>query len=218
MTLDQFLTEARPYFEFLYSLSGLLLAAIAIYGIQQIRLMKADMRMRAERNAKEKAIEACSDYMSTYIPLGDKFYSECVEKKMSSYKGPIGDFTPESVPQKHKTHAVERFAVGSWRFAFNKRESIAAFFVSGVADETIGFRVIGKTFCANVESDYDIIASCRHEKTTLYWWDNTVKLYNVWSSRLTRTALDIARKEIEARIEVLPEQTIPPIGVNPKDI
>jgi hypothetical protein len=58
----QFLDDARPYLEALYFLSGPALAVVAAVALRQIWLMKADLKFRAERAAKEKAMEAAAAF------------------------------------------------------------------------------------------------------------------------------------------------------------
>ena len=60
---------ARALLEALFHLSGVLLAVAAVLGLQQIRLLKKDIRIRNERGAKEKAIEFSSRYLNNYVEL-----------------------------------------------------------------------------------------------------------------------------------------------------
>jgi len=77
----------------------------------------------------------------------------------------------------------------------NQLESIAASFTSGVADERTGFRIIGRTYCFNVESYYDLISVSPHT-----YWQSAIDLYFLWRPRLSKAELEIARGEMEARL------------------
>ena len=95
----------------------------------------------------------------------------------------------------------------------NQLESISAFFMSGIADECTGFRVIGRTFCGSVESSYDLISISRQEKACPYW-ANTVDLYQLWRPRLTKAEMEIAKEDIEYELSSITTRTISPIGVS----
>jgi hypothetical protein len=210
--MEDAISDIRPYFELLFFVSGIIVAVIALYATRQISLMKADMKMRSERAAKEKAIEASSEYLTAYIPLDTKFYFACKRKGLSSYDGPIGDFSPESISPELKEAALKRMKfIVTFLDANNKLESIAAAFTTGVADERTGFSIIGRTFCAGVADDYDIISLCRIEHPFPYW-ANIVKLYKTWSSRLSKEELAAARDALESRMKDIPDSHISPIG------
>lgn len=61
-----------------------------------------------------------------------------------SYKGPIGDFTPNSLPIGVVAAIDKRVDGAEWLPAINKLQSIAAYFTTGVADEEVGFQIIGR--------------------------------------------------------------------------
>ena len=151
----------------LYYISGIILAVTAIYGLTQIRLFKKDLTFRIERTAKEKAIEASRIYLTEFVELSNNDYKIRLSKNdasLKTYKGPIGDFTNASIPKELLDTANKRISVISCLPVINCLESISAFFTTGVADEKIGFKIIGRSFCANVELEYDIISLHRSSK------------------------------------------------------
>jgi hypothetical protein len=71
-------------------------------------------------------------------------FQERESKGFQAYDGPIGDFNFESLPVEYATRAIQKFKVlASWRLTFNELEGIAAAFVTGVADEQVGFVILG---------------------------------------------------------------------------
>ena len=82
---------------------------------------------------------------------------------------PFGDFTRGSLTKEQIEVLKKRWKLISWAAALNQPESIAAAYVTGVADERTGFRIIGLTYCESVESDCDVIAWARGESTMAYW-------------------------------------------------
>ena len=203
---------ARPFLEAASFLASVALLGIAIYGLKQIRLLKMDIRLRTERAAKEKAIEAAQSYLNSYTILSGVFTYECHAQKMTAWEGGISDFTANSIrSNKYASIAAKRFAIKSWLPAINMLDSIAATYVTGVADEQTGFAIIGRTFCATVEHNYDIISFCRVHDAHSYF-QSIVTLYQTWAPRLTRGEIDEAKRRLEERASTISTSTIPSLG------
>lgn len=197
--------------QYLYYLATYLIAFGAIYGLRQLRIMKKDFAIRNERSAKEKAIEFSNEYLINYVELSTKHYNDEQKNKIQSYKGPIGDFTPDSISNEYKANLLKRLSCLSCLNVLNKLESISAAFVTGVADETTGFKIIGRSYTATVSSLYDIISALRNEKASPYF-NNIVELYKVWSPRLTKYELENERNNLDSRMANIQANCIKPIG------
>jgi hypothetical protein len=211
------MTELRPWLELLYFASGIVIAVAVVYGLKQIHLLKKDIRLRNERAAKEKAIEYCSRYLNSYVRLVDAFFVDCLKRQLKSYSGPIGNFTSESILRDagQRDIADKRYAVFSWAAAMNELEAISAAFTSGVADEATGFKIIGRTFCVSVQSNYDLIALSRNKsKDAQGYWSNIVQLYKMWFPRLKEVELRQAKEQLDATLAAVAAQgtRIAPIG------
>jgi hypothetical protein len=190
------------------------IAIAAIYGVKQIYLMKSDINTRAERASKEKAIDATNRYLTNYTKLIGSHTDECLEKDLpTGWNGEIGSFNSDSVDKKLGTKQIERIKLISWLPAINELESISAMFMTGVADEETGFKIIGFTFCSTVASNYDLIASTR-SKNSVDYWDNIVGLYKVWSKRLERLDLTESKNKLEEKLQNISDERIPPLGPN----
>ncbi len=210
--MNEMITSARPLAEFLYFITSILLLGGLGLAYRQLTLIKRDIQLRNHRAAAEKAIEACDRYLCEYILQSKPNYEERIESKLFWYKGSIGDFSESSIPANLKDECAKRFKLKSWLPALNRLEAIAAYFTAGVADESVGFRVIGRTFCSAVESNYDIIAFSRSEKPNAYW-ENIVELYSLWRPRLTKAELELAKQDMDDKISCLPQKAVVPIGV-----
>lgn len=210
--METILQQIRPWLELLYFLSGVFLACVALYGLRQVKLMKYDIQLRTERAAKEKALEYSGRYLSTEVSLDDRFIDDCTKAKLpSSYPGPIGDFTAASVPREFVKAASRRVEIDSWRLALNELETIAAAFVNGIADEQLGFSIIGRSFCASVAQKYDVISGCRSDKAQPYF-ENVVTLYHIWAPRLSKSELAARRLELDSQISAIPDKHVPALG------
>lgn len=210
--------QLRPWAELLYFGSGIVVAIAVVLGLEQVKLLKRDIRLRNERAAKESAIENARAYLSAYVRLQGIFSAEYQEKNLGPYAGPIGDFTSRSIKQHAAAFAFarKRFTLMSWLAAMNELEALSAAFTSGVADEATGFKIIGRTFCRSVESMYDIIALSRDKAETAQgYWSNIVQLYGMWSPRLEEAELRQAKEHLDTRIAVLGAQAsgVTPIGL-----
>ena len=204
---------ARPYLEVAYFLASIFLLGGMFLTFLQVKLIKQDVRHRNERAAAEKAIDACDRYFCNFIPLSSLNFDEISEKEFSPYDGPIGDFTHTSLPEKVRANCLKRFGLKSWLPAMNQLESISATFIAGVADECVGFQIIGRTFCSNIENNYDLISLSRREKAYPYWL-NSVKLYQLWRPRLTKAEIDLAVQEMKEKSSVIQDEKIMPIGIS----
>jgi hypothetical protein len=196
------IAQLRPWIELLYFVSGVVVAVCVAIGLKQIRLLKKDIRLRNERAAKEKAIEYASRYLCNYVRLSGVFFDEYRAAGLEPYPGPVGDFTPRSFRGLRIAEmAQKRFALGSWLPAMNELEAICAAFTSGVADEAAGFKIVGRSFCRTVESDYDLIALSRDIAGSAHaYWSNIEQLYKMWSPRLEEAELRKAKERLDGRI------------------
>jgi hypothetical protein len=190
--------------------STVILAVAAVCGLRQLTLFKKDILLRNTRAAKERAIQFAERYVE-YSDLTVEYLKEREKIGLKPYKGPIGDFLKTSIPDKLMPDSVKRFGIQSHLGPMNLLEIIAASFTTGVADEETGFKIIGDSFCANVEFNYDLIAIWRKEPTDTAW-SNIIELYRIWSPRITRIALDQKRQEIELQMQSLPNKKITSIG------
>jgi hypothetical protein len=198
--MPEILHDIRQWLELVYFVGGVVLAGAALYGLQQIRLMKRDMRIRSERAAAEKAIEYITRYTSHSIPHSNNFYQDCVVNELPSYDGPISDFTFASLPPQFVKIAKERFArFDSFLPALNELNAIASAFAYGVADEKIGFAVIGRTFCASVAHHYDLICVARMNEVCPHF-ESIVTLYNLWAPRISKNELMALRRVLDRQL------------------
>ena len=209
--MNETITSIRPLAELLYFLSSILLIAGLYITYKQLTLIKKDIRIRNQRASAEKAIEACNRYLCEFIPKSNQNFSDRATFKIGFYKGPIGDFSNDSIPKANMEECVKRYKILSWVPALNTLEGLAAYFTTGVADESVGFRVIGRTFCSTVETNYDYIALSRKEKASGYW-GCIVELYCLWRPRLTKAELELTKQIMDEKISALQEKGIAPIG------
>lgn len=210
--MQEFITNVRTYLELLYFVSGIVVAVVAIVALQQVRLLKLDIETRNERAAKERAIEAGAKYFSEFVPFLTVYFDECKNEKIpTSYKGSVTTFKMDSLPKNWLPDLHSRMTKFSWLPAINNLESIAAMFTTGVADGDTGFEIFGRTFCGAIQSHYDLIA-VSNDAAPYGYYANIVKLYNIWSARLSRAELEASRDLIDEQTQAITVGTTPTIG------
>ncbi len=211
--MEQFFAEVRPWAELAYFTSAAVLAVVSIIGLLQISLLKKDIRLRNDRAAKEKAIEYSHRYLTVFIPLYNTYLADRDKKGFTPYGGAVGDFSPESLRGADRMIARKKglALAESCLPALNELQSIASAFMVGVADERVGFDIIGRTYCHSVRDSYDILAGVRWDKTCPYF-QSIVGLYQVWASRMSKAELSALTKDLASQIRNIPDAEVPPIG------
>ena len=206
------LETIRPFLESASFLATIAIFAVSVLALKQVRLLKTDIKLRTERAAKEKAIEASQLYLNSYTQLSAIFTDACQEKKIGGWKGGVGDFSSKSVRESpYREIANKRFNESNWLPAINMLESIASTFVTGVADEQTGLQIIGRTYCGTLEHNYDVISFARSHSVNSYY-PSIVTLYQVWSPRLTREEIDESKRVLEERASKIAKTKIPSLG------
>jgi hypothetical protein len=204
-TLTQVVETIRPYAEVLYFLSGVGLLIVAVYGLKQLHLLKEDIRTRNTRAAREKALEAATTYAREFVPNYNKYYATLQQANLVSYKGSIGDFSPNSLTLAEKQGALARMKLlpGPGLDALNSLDLIASTFVHGLGDDNVGFRILGRSFCRTVADNYDIFALWRNAH-----YDDTERLYQIWRKRITKEDLEATRTKLDQDIAKIEEETL----------
>jgi hypothetical protein len=164
----EIISEIRPYLEAAFFLAGVALVLGLFLAYRKLNLLRFDINLRNERASKEQALRACERYFGAYVKNAGANYEERETKKIPGYNGPVGDLPAKSIPQQLLRDAATRLGLDTILPVLNELESIASSFITGVADEQTGFKIIGHTFCSTVENHYDEIALYRTKVTHDY--------------------------------------------------
>ncbi|MES2442040.1 MAG: hypothetical protein V4574_04355 [Pseudomonadota bacterium] len=209
--MSAFIAAATPYLEFLRLLASLALAVGVFIAYAQLKHVRRDYSARMERAAKEKAIEASEKYLGEVVTLSNAFFSHRKENSIPEYSGPVGDFSKSSL-EKPNIDELKRIC---WEgiAPLNKLETVAAMFISRVADERTGYRIIGRSFCDTVKFQYDIIVRSKVTEDAQPYWYNIIELYKIWSPRIQVEELSSdARKIHESLKNLAVSDALPPLG------
>jgi hypothetical protein len=212
------ISSLRPIFELLYFASGVGLLIVGLFALRQISLAKTNILVRSSREAAAIAASQCERYHKDIIPLWDKFDLIRAERGIPDYNLTIGDFTLEHVhdlgeawPCKWLTKMNDREFAALCVETFNALESFAVYFTEGVGNERIAFESVGKTFCNNVVQCYPMVAVVRRRGGSNYY-NNIVKLFELWYPRLAGEELRGQLQEITTRLSLLEHKCVEPLG------
>lgn len=213
--MTQWISDIRPFVEFLYFIASIVLVAGIFIGIRQLKLVQRDMEVRYKRAAIEKSIEYLNYFATEFIPKCNRFDNEMRSEAILTYAGPYNkefkfDIHCRSNDENIKKQIDKSIDHGAIDL-INELEYFSAAMLSGLADEELAFNPLAKIFCDTVESHYVILCDQRDEDgSNLY--SNTVELYSSWKGRLKKRALEMERNKIDQDISQIPDGRIRSIG------
>jgi hypothetical protein len=209
--MENFVSGLRQVFELLYFISGIVLAVFAFYGLQQIRLLKTDITTKNKRQAVEKSIEYLDKFANKLIPQSTKCNEFLSAKGIPINVGNI-DFTKIIELTSSQKEILQKKYDGYCEFNLNhfanELELLAAAINSGLADEDLLIKPMGRTFCRMIEKLYDHI--CYHRFLSEDMYVNIVTLYTSWKEQTIQSELINQKSEIEknlACLSVKPQRT-----------
>ncbi len=219
----------RAILELLYFFSGIVLAVGLIVAIQQLRLAKKDLRTRYRREAVMAALEQSrrfAQFLEHYPTHCHVIVdgSPTISLVRWSLANVAFDLTSLDV-KGNAGNWITTLAKSQPRFAAvitvcNELESFALPFAKGAADESTAYDATAIVFCELVETYAPALIALRQRllvdsatRTPVASgpYLSTIKLYEVWRSRLTKDALSAQAKALEAQalqITVAPLETI----------
>ncbi len=149
--------QIKTLLEIGYYSAGIVICIVSIIGLNQLNLLKHDILIRNQRAAAEKAIEYNVRFTTICIPLINAWDKWRIDNQIPSYSGSIGKFSFDELTIEQKKTTLNRVHSETWTPVFNELGVIADAFLSGVADEKIGFQSFGICYCKTIESMYDTL-------------------------------------------------------------
>jgi len=92
----------------------------------------------------------------------------------------------------------------------NSLEGFAPFFVSGIAEEKVGYQETATSFCEGVKRYMPVIWLVR---SVGVWYESTVILYEIWSNRQECEALTRSKESIQAKLKGIKTEDIKTLGM-----
>lgn len=212
----QIFDYSKSLVENLNFLSGPIIAIFGLAAIIQIRLAKKAIVVSSKRQAAELATKQIDKYAEQIIPMLNSLSEN--ERKINHKRITFPEIKDFTLPEFEKKITPEIFTL---HFEYgitnlpqinpilNSLETLATYFIKGVADEEIAFSSIGSSFCYNVESfAFDICLARPEDVPDTY--NNLVELYHIWNPRLKSKKLS---RELEKKKEELTKLKLSKIDI-----
>jgi hypothetical protein len=234
--------QLHEWLELLYFSSGIIVAVAALIGLrqlflakslltateQQVRLAnealsqaKTDLETRSRRESVVLAAERCADF-ANIVMRGLKQLETAIDAgvQVTRWKLKDADFNWKSLEDEKqgKAWAAEVLKTPSAHNEIaacaNDLEGFAIYFATGAADEELACPVAGPVFCERVEYLAAHIISAREGTAGLTSgpYQNTIRLYNLWSERLKAQQLTKDLTRTKQQLGALKPDRIRPIG------
>lgn len=202
----------RDILELLYFLCGPALVIVAIIGLRQLKILKDVARVSAKRESYRLAAEQCVYYADHVIPAQNELDEAIEARELTFFDESKARIEGEKITiQYPKDIDFQKLtSISPQRGnAYNRMNAFSLFFVSGVADESVGFSSVGQTFCRNVKKLLpDIMLLNRAAKA----YKNIIKLFLIWNARLQVESLMRDKEVLENKLRSIDNKEIRPIG------
>lgn len=204
----------RAVLELLYFASGIAIAIAAFWALEQIRLTKQIARTNARRESVKLAADLCTYYAETVVPK----MTLAVEEHNASSLGYLSVTAQPSFVIKdgeilNTKFNTAKLAEGPSHKAgiacVNVLEAFAIPFAAGVADEDIGYRETGISFCRAVTTFMPLMFQLRTTNSGRF--ESAVRLYEIWNGRLFAEMSGPALKAMQEAVKKGESGQIKPI-------
>lgn len=209
----------RDTLELSYFASAIALVAIAAKGLKQInigleqlKLTKAIAEKSAQRDAYRLAHEQCQSFGTVIaVQVANVIYGAHASG-ITVYVEPVFAIEDGHIVKHNFDSGVIAAAVACLdpTVAMNMLEGFAMFFVTGLADEEIGYRETALAFCGLAKSLMPAFWYYREQKRAMY--KSVVELYEMWGNRLAVEKLEEKRQEVERDLIRVKPRSIRAIG------
>jgi len=214
-----FMETIKDVLEIIYFLSAPVIAFLAFKALGQIKEAKRQVDetketriINAKRESYKLAAEKCEYFLTVITPKMDILNDSIKEHKITFYE------KSKVKIDKNEIHVFPNFKNEEERKiiftlipsleVFNPLESFSLFFISGLADEKIGYLTIGQSFCFSVKRylpNIVLLSGGKH-------FTNTIELYKIWNARLEKEKLEEEKDIIQRKLNENISMTIKGIG------
>lgn len=205
-----FLNTIRPFLEFLYFISGVVVACAAVFALKQISILKRTLQVQSKRDALKITSEQCDNYFNNIVELQNLFYRKKKEHNVKYFDDWELIVKNSSVLVKHKSapNTEGLSEIAQYLRVVNYMESFSSFFVSNVADEKVAYDTVGITFLNFTRELMPWIISCRQDG----YYKNLTKLFVSWEMRRINEELQQEKLELEKKLNQTSFQADVPLG------
>ncbi|MCK5052443.1 MAG: hypothetical protein KAS53_12015 [Candidatus Cloacimonetes bacterium] len=196
----------KDVLEILYFLSAPVIVYLAYKALGQIKATK-DQVIEAQKNrisnSKREtytiAAKKCDEFLTIIIPIIDVLDKAKKKSGVSFFEKSQVTISKNKIEVKpnysSKDEIIKVFNLPLLDL-LNPLESFSLFFVSGVAEEKIGYLTIGKTFCSTVKDYLPAIVSLSEGEH----FKNILSLFQIWNCRFEKVRLEKEKVRIEKEL------------------
>ncbi|MGE6579005.1 hypothetical protein ACQKFM_29290 [Paenibacillus xylanexedens] len=209
--------DVKEYVEFAYYISGILLLIGVVIAIEQLKMVKKDMRDTNYRAAVEKSVEYLTYYAQKFIPAYTKYKEKLKEEmpeRIDTKHLFDGNFNIElsSLDKEIVVELIIKQEAGLGQL-FNEMEFFSIAILERLVIDDLMFTPVARSYCKIIEEEHVLLSVMRNKGTP---FKNVVELYNKWNDRLEVQALELQKSNVENKIKLKGNnhKSKPPIGTS----
>ncbi len=209
---------ASPHFkyllEILYYISGIVLAAGLFIAIRQLQQQRELSKIRNRRDAFKIAAERCDYFGKEMIPLVNTLLKDFEANHVALLKKCKVKRTDKGLQihtEKYNKADEDNLNKYSERIIYihNALDGYALFFVTGIADDNVGFLTCGKAFVDIFEELFPlyVLLDALGDNTS-----STQALYSRWREKITHSELLSQKESVESKLAKIESKDFTPYG------
>lgn len=188
---------------------------------ESLRVAKNDLQIRVDREAIVLAAEKTEEFGKTTLPRAGDVLERVAAAgfEISEWELRNTSFDLTSLVRLEEANAwlrslKETDLLYDLIQTLNEFESFSMFFAEGAANEQIAYPSVASVYCSYVRQFAPLMISLRQENSEIVSgpYRNIITLYERWSSRLRKAALDRESARIQAESSGLHITAIPVVG------
>lgn len=207
-------TNPAEFWEMAGAVLTLAVLVVTGIGLYSIRVAKKDIRLRAERETKSRAIDRCREMREVLFPMHGVWLARLRIANIELFIKDATHVTFDETGSKAKlqdatawVNALQPDLKNEATALMNTLECWAMCFTHGLADAKVAETPCATAYCQMVVSLYPCILYHRHLSPTSGPYRNLVNLFESWYAPKTQATL-LAQLERAKKLAKLPD----PIG------
>jgi hypothetical protein len=221
--------DAGEFWTAVTGIGTIVVILVAYRGLRSIKLTKADILTRGQRDSRSCAIERCEELAHKIIPNNAVILQHIADagagmfvKSASEVRFDPDNFEDLSGAQAWLAKLPREFHTDSIHY-LNRLEAWSMYFTCRLADHSIAFGPCAPVFCQLVVQFYPMLLARRAGKSSGKY-PNVVYLFTIWRDGIEAEKSGVEMKEIVKRMVDLqakrvPKSTLPPpLGADQREL
>lgn len=204
----ELLSYIKEWIEYLYYMSGIGMLITIFIGLRQLKLVKADIKVKNQRAAAEKTMDFLAWFSEKFVK---KYSNRMREINREKYDEKLSNFNYNEYVKKNYILNENEISDEAGRYiqilgrnegvdTLNELEYMSFAFVQGVADEEIAFNSLSNLFCEAVEQHYILLMYYRSIREQQNLYSNVTELYEIWNTRIQNDKKDLSIKQLNEQV------------------